>query len=120
MFSTNTTSVQGEFHAYFQFMIHLTCRLKIKIVLEALKARFFGSKAKRKKKTKSEKKTTPVIESISWALQLVCTLSAHLGPLTAAEFCPWDEEILATTSEDRSFKVLIKQTLTILKTANSR
>uniref|UniRef100_A0A8C4Z0U5 WD repeat-containing protein 27 n=1 Tax=Gadus morhua TaxID=8049 RepID=A0A8C4Z0U5_GADMO len=37
--------------------------------------------------------------------QLVCTLSAHLGPLTAAEFCPWDEEILATTSEDRSFKV---------------
>ncbi|CAL8285159.1 unnamed protein product [Arctogadus glacialis] len=37
--------------------------------------------------------------------ELVCTLSAHLAPLTAAEFCPWDEEILATTSEDRSFKV---------------
>ncbi|XP_030235601.1 WD repeat-containing protein 27-like [Gadus morhua] len=52
--------------------------------------------------------------------ELVCTLSAHLGPLTAAEFCPWDEEILVTTSEDRSFMVLIKQTLTILKTANSR
>ncbi|CAL8257574.1 unnamed protein product [Lota lota] len=37
--------------------------------------------------------------------QLMCTLSGHLGPLTAAEFCPWDEEILATTSEDRTFKV---------------
>ncbi|KAK0154637.1 WD repeat-containing protein 27 [Merluccius polli] len=37
--------------------------------------------------------------------QALCTLSGHLGPLTAAEFCPWDEEILATISEDRTFKV---------------
>ena len=40
----------------------------------------------------------------------MCTLSGHLGPLTAAEFCPWDEEIVATTSEDRTFKVILKPT----------
>ncbi|KAM3863052.1 WD repeat-containing protein 27 [Diretmus argenteus] len=32
-------------------------------------------------------------------------LTGHLGPLTAAEFCPWNKEILVTIAEDRTFKV---------------
>ncbi|XP_029926977.1 WD repeat-containing protein 27 [Myripristis murdjan] len=32
-------------------------------------------------------------------------LTGHLGPLTAAEFCPWNKEVLVTISEDRTFKV---------------
>uniref|UniRef100_A0A667ZLP8 Uncharacterized protein n=1 Tax=Myripristis murdjan TaxID=586833 RepID=A0A667ZLP8_9TELE len=31
-------------------------------------------------------------------------LTGHLGPLTAAEFCPWNKEVLVTISEDRTFK----------------
>nr|XP_061794497.1 WD repeat-containing protein 27-like [Nerophis lumbriciformis] len=37
--------------------------------------------------------------------QTISTLTGHLGPVTSAEFCPWNEDILVTTSEDRTFKV---------------
>ncbi|XP_071337019.1 WD repeat-containing protein 27 isoform X2 [Trachinotus anak] len=37
--------------------------------------------------------------------EVVSSLTGHLGPLTSAEFCPWNEDILITTSEDRTFKV---------------
>ncbi|XP_076021503.1 WD repeat-containing protein 27 [Genypterus blacodes] len=37
--------------------------------------------------------------------ELISTLTGHLGPLTAAEFCPWDKDILVTTSLDRTFKL---------------
>ncbi|XP_078129687.1 WD repeat-containing protein 27 isoform X2 [Sander vitreus] len=37
--------------------------------------------------------------------EVISTLTSHLGPLTSAEFCPWNKDILVTTSEDRSFKV---------------
>uniref|UniRef100_UPI003AAA8B22 WD repeat-containing protein 27 n=1 Tax=Centroberyx gerrardi TaxID=166262 RepID=UPI003AAA8B22 len=36
---------------------------------------------------------------------VICMVTGHLGPLTAAEFCPWNKEILVTISEDRTFKV---------------
>ncbi len=34
-------------------------------------------------------------------------MKAHLGPVTASEFCPWDVNLLISTSEDRTFKVQI-------------
>ncbi|XP_054456736.1 WD repeat-containing protein 27 [Anoplopoma fimbria] len=37
--------------------------------------------------------------------KVISTLTCHLGPLTSAEFCPWNKDILVTTSEDRTFKV---------------
>ncbi|KAM9345475.1 WD repeat-containing protein 27 [Symphorus nematophorus] len=37
--------------------------------------------------------------------EVISTLTSHLGPLTSAEFCPWNKDILVTTSEDRTFKV---------------
>lgn len=37
--------------------------------------------------------------------QVITTMTSHLGPLTSAEFCPWNEDILVTISEDRTFKV---------------
>ncbi|XP_062286107.1 WD repeat-containing protein 27 [Scomber scombrus] len=37
--------------------------------------------------------------------EVISTLTGHVGPLTSAEFCPWDKDILVTTSEDRTFKV---------------
>ncbi|MEQ2261052.1 hypothetical protein XENORESO_005127, partial [Xenotaenia resolanae] len=37
--------------------------------------------------------------------EIICTLKSHLGPLTSAEFCPWNASILVSTSEDRTFKV---------------
>ncbi|XP_067465953.1 WD repeat-containing protein 27 isoform X1 [Thunnus thynnus] len=37
--------------------------------------------------------------------EVISTLTGHVGPLTSAEFCPWDKHILVTTSEDRTFKV---------------
>ncbi|XP_051233705.1 WD repeat-containing protein 27 isoform X2 [Dicentrarchus labrax] len=37
--------------------------------------------------------------------EVISTLTGHLGPLTSAEFCPWNKDILVTTSEDRTFKV---------------
>lgn len=37
--------------------------------------------------------------------QVISTLTSHLGPLTSAEFCPWDDDVLVTISEDRTFKV---------------
>lgn len=37
--------------------------------------------------------------------QVISTMSSHLGPLTSAEFCPWNEDVLVTISEDRTFKV---------------
>ncbi|XP_053731885.1 WD repeat-containing protein 27 isoform X1 [Synchiropus splendidus] len=44
----------------------------------------------------------------------ISTMSGHLGPLTAAEFCPWNEDILVTTSEDRTFRVWDITTNTVL------
>uniref|UniRef100_A0A8C1CNX1 WD repeat domain 27 n=1 Tax=Cyprinus carpio carpio TaxID=630221 RepID=A0A8C1CNX1_CYPCA len=32
-------------------------------------------------------------------------LKAHLGPVTASEFCPWDVNLLISISEDRTFKI---------------
>ncbi|XP_068424084.1 WD repeat-containing protein 27 isoform X2 [Clinocottus analis] len=37
--------------------------------------------------------------------EMISTLTCHLRPLTSAEFCPWNKDILVTTSEDRTFKV---------------
>ncbi|XP_070772507.1 WD repeat-containing protein 27 [Enoplosus armatus] len=37
--------------------------------------------------------------------EVISTLTSHLGPLTSAEFCPWNKDVLVTTSEDRTFKV---------------
>ncbi|MEQ2316612.1 hypothetical protein AMECASPLE_034167, partial [Ameca splendens] len=37
--------------------------------------------------------------------EIICTLKSHLGPLTSAQFCPWNASILVSTSEDRTFKV---------------
>uniref|UniRef100_A0A3Q2CMK6 WD repeat domain 27 n=1 Tax=Cyprinodon variegatus TaxID=28743 RepID=A0A3Q2CMK6_CYPVA len=37
--------------------------------------------------------------------EVIHTLKGHLGPLTSAEFCPWNTNILVSTSEDRTFKV---------------
>ncbi|CAB1338469.1 unnamed protein product [Coregonus sp. 'balchen'] len=35
---------------------------------------------------------------------VLSVLAGHLGPLTAAEFCPWNKDILVSISEDRTFK----------------
>ena len=32
-------------------------------------------------------------------------LKGHRGPVTAAEFCPWDQDTLVSTGEDRTFMV---------------
>ncbi|XP_074531549.1 WD repeat-containing protein 27 isoform X2 [Halichoeres trimaculatus] len=37
--------------------------------------------------------------------EVISTLSSHLAPVTSAEFCPWNRDILVTISEDRTFKV---------------
>uniref|UniRef100_A0A3Q2WW25 Uncharacterized protein n=1 Tax=Haplochromis burtoni TaxID=8153 RepID=A0A3Q2WW25_HAPBU len=37
--------------------------------------------------------------------ETIHTLTGHLGPVTSAEFCPWNNNILVTTSEDRTFRV---------------
>nr|XP_020458908.1 WD repeat-containing protein 27 isoform X2 [Monopterus albus] len=37
--------------------------------------------------------------------EVISTLTGHLGILTSSEFCPWNTDILITTSEDRTFKV---------------
>ncbi|XP_036980530.1 WD repeat-containing protein 27 isoform X1 [Acanthopagrus latus] len=44
---------------------------------------------------------------------VISTLTSHLGPLTSAEFCPWNKDILVTTSEDRTFKVWDLKTETV-------
>uniref|UniRef100_A0A3P8NBC2 WD repeat domain 27 n=1 Tax=Astatotilapia calliptera TaxID=8154 RepID=A0A3P8NBC2_ASTCA len=36
--------------------------------------------------------------------ETIHTLTGHLGPVTSAEFCPWNNDILVTTSEDRTFR----------------
>ncbi|XP_051936090.1 WD repeat-containing protein 27 isoform X2 [Hippocampus zosterae] len=45
--------------------------------------------------------------------ETISTLTGHLGPVTSAEFCTWDKNILVTTSEDRTFKVWDLQTETV-------
>uniref|UniRef100_A0A8C9XHP8 WD repeat domain 27 n=1 Tax=Sander lucioperca TaxID=283035 RepID=A0A8C9XHP8_SANLU len=45
--------------------------------------------------------------------EVISTLTSHLGPLTSAEFCPWNKDILVTTSEDRTFKVWDLKTETV-------
>uniref|UniRef100_A0A3Q3B0X1 Uncharacterized protein n=1 Tax=Kryptolebias marmoratus TaxID=37003 RepID=A0A3Q3B0X1_KRYMA len=40
--------------------------------------------------------------------EVICTLTGHLGPLTSAEFCPWNRNILVSASEDRTFKVRLR------------
>ncbi|XP_010755045.3 WD repeat-containing protein 27 isoform X1 [Larimichthys crocea] len=37
--------------------------------------------------------------------EVISTLTSHRGPLTSAEFCPWNKDIIVTASEDRTFKV---------------
>ncbi|XP_041645071.1 WD repeat-containing protein 27 [Cheilinus undulatus] len=37
--------------------------------------------------------------------EVISTLKRHLAPVTSAEFCPWNKDILVTASEDRTFKV---------------
>ncbi|XP_061815017.1 WD repeat-containing protein 27 isoform X1 [Nerophis lumbriciformis] len=37
--------------------------------------------------------------------EIISALTGHLGPVTSAEFCPWNKDVLITTSEDRTFKV---------------
>ncbi|XP_077469394.1 WD repeat-containing protein 27 isoform X1 [Stigmatopora argus] len=46
--------------------------------------------------------------------QTISTLTGHLGPVTSAEFCPWNENIVVTTSEDRTFKVWDLNTAAVL------
>ncbi|XP_049686883.1 WD repeat-containing protein 27 [Accipiter gentilis] len=36
---------------------------------------------------------------------ILAELDAHLAPVTAAEFCTWEKNILISVSEDRTFKV---------------
>lgn len=43
---------------------------------------------------------------------MISTLRGHLGPLTAAEFCPWNKDVLVTISEDRTFKVTTLENFT--------
>nr|XP_057914298.1 WD repeat-containing protein 27 [Doryrhamphus excisus] len=44
---------------------------------------------------------------------IISALTGHLGPVTSAEFCPWNKDILITTSEDRTFKVWDLNTETV-------
>ncbi|XP_056326612.1 WD repeat-containing protein 27 [Danio aesculapii] len=37
--------------------------------------------------------------------EVLGVLKAHLGPVTASEFCPWDVNLLISISEDRTFKI---------------
>ncbi|KAM4694242.1 WD repeat-containing protein 27 [Discoglossus pictus] len=37
--------------------------------------------------------------------EILSELSGHLGPVTSAEFCTWQENFLVSISEDRTFKV---------------
>ncbi|XP_048061417.1 WD repeat-containing protein 27 isoform X2 [Megalobrama amblycephala] len=37
--------------------------------------------------------------------EVLGVLKAHLGPVTASEFCPWDANLLISVSEDRTFKI---------------
>ncbi|XP_077092701.1 WD repeat-containing protein 27 isoform X4 [Siphateles boraxobius] len=37
--------------------------------------------------------------------EVLGVLKAHLGPVTASEFCPWDANLLISISEDRTFKM---------------
>lgn len=37
--------------------------------------------------------------------EVLAVFKAHLGPVTASEFCPWDLNLLISVSEDRTFKV---------------
>ncbi|XP_017268277.1 WD repeat-containing protein 27 [Kryptolebias marmoratus] len=46
--------------------------------------------------------------------EVICTLTGHLGPLTSAEFCPWNRNILVSASEDRTFKVWDLETKAVL------
>ncbi|XP_069394987.1 WD repeat-containing protein 27 isoform X2 [Paralichthys olivaceus] len=45
--------------------------------------------------------------------EVISTLTGHLGPATSAEFCPWNKDILITTSEDRTFNVWDLRTGTV-------
>lgn len=36
---------------------------------------------------------------------ILAELDAHLAPVTAAEFCTWEKNMLISVSEDRTFKV---------------
>ncbi|KAM9847518.1 WD repeat-containing protein 27 [Aulostomus maculatus] len=45
--------------------------------------------------------------------EVISSLTGHLGPLTSAEFCPWNPDMLVTASEDRTFKVWDLQTESI-------
>lgn len=35
---------------------------------------------------------------------ILAELDAHLAPVTAAEFCTWEKNMLISVSEDRTFK----------------
>ncbi|MEE6475455.1 hypothetical protein FKM82_010750, partial [Ascaphus truei] len=37
--------------------------------------------------------------------EILAELTGHLGPVTAAEFCAWQENLLISISEDRTYKV---------------
>uniref|UniRef100_A0A672JEI7 Uncharacterized protein n=1 Tax=Salarias fasciatus TaxID=181472 RepID=A0A672JEI7_SALFA len=54
------------------------------------------------------KETTYILNSTRQ--EVICTLVSHHGPVTSAEFCPWNKNLLVTTSEDRTFKVWDLQT----------
>nr|XP_046258175.1 WD repeat-containing protein 27 isoform X2 [Scatophagus argus] len=45
--------------------------------------------------------------------EVISTLTSHLGPLTSAEFCPWNKDFLVSASEDRTFKVWNLKTETV-------
>ncbi|XP_041866365.1 WD repeat-containing protein 27 [Melanotaenia boesemani] len=45
---------------------------------------------------------------------VISTLTGHLGPITSAEFCSWNKDILVSTSEDRTFKVWNLETKAIV------
>lgn len=41
-------------------------------------------------------------------------LEGHLAPVTAAEFCTWEKNVLISVSEDRSFKARSLHLLTCI------
>uniref|UniRef100_A0A665WYR8 WD repeat domain 27 n=1 Tax=Echeneis naucrates TaxID=173247 RepID=A0A665WYR8_ECHNA len=55
------------------------------------------------------------VAACSGRKEVISSLTGHLGHLTSAEFCPWNEDILITTSEDRTFKVLAKDSQIMVK-----